>query len=62
MLDGGASAVGVESTVVAIARDGTLTLLRPGGVAVEAIEATASVRLPRTPVTAEEEFPPLRPA
>ncbi len=48
VLDGGASAVGVESTVVAIARDGTLTLLRPGGVSVEAIEATASVRLART--------------
>ena len=52
VLDGGASTVGVESTVVAIAGDGTLTLLRPGGVSVEAIEATASVRLARAPVTA----------
>jgi L-threonylcarbamoyladenylate synthase len=51
VLDGGASTVGVESTVVAIANDGTLTLLRPGGISVEAIEATASVRLARTPVT-----------
>ena len=47
VLDGGAASVGVESTVVAIAPDGTLTLLRPGGIAVEAIEATASVRLTR---------------
>lgn len=52
VLDGGASTVGVESTVVAIARDGTLTLLRPGGVSVEAIEATASVHLAREPITA----------
>jgi len=41
----------VESTVVAIAKDGTLTLLRPGGISVEAIEATASVRLARGPGT-----------
>jgi L-threonylcarbamoyladenylate synthase len=52
VLDGGASTVGVESTVVAIAHDGTLSLLRPGGVSVEAIEATASVHLAREPVTA----------
>ena len=57
VLDGGASTVGVESTVVAIANDGTLTLLRPGGVSVEAIEATASVRLARTPVTAAPGVP-----
>lgn len=52
VLDGGASTVGVESTVVAIGNDGTLTLLRPGGVSVESIEATASVRLARHPVIA----------
>jgi len=47
VLDGGPSTVGVESTVVAIAPDGTLTLLRPGGISVEAVEAAASVRLAR---------------
>jgi L-threonylcarbamoyladenylate synthase len=61
VLDGGASAVGVESTVVAIARDGTLTLLRPGGVSVEAVEATASVRLARTPLTATPGVPAASP-
>jgi L-threonylcarbamoyladenylate synthase len=45
VLDGGACTVGVESTVVAIAPDGSLTLLRPGGVPAEAIESVASVRL-----------------
>jgi L-threonylcarbamoyladenylate synthase len=61
VLDGGASAVGVESTVVAIAKDGMLTLLRPGGVSVEAIEATASVRLLRTPMTTAEGVPAASP-
>jgi L-threonylcarbamoyladenylate synthase len=37
-LDGGACAVGVESTVVSV-MDGPLRLLRPGGVARERIEA-----------------------
>lgn len=41
VLDGGPCAIGVESTVVAIANDGTLTLLRPGGIPVEAIAAVA---------------------
>jgi L-threonylcarbamoyladenylate synthase len=61
VLDGGASTVGVESTVVAIAMDGTLTLLRPGGVSVEAIEATASVRLARTPVDSAPGVPAASP-
>jgi L-threonylcarbamoyladenylate synthase len=61
VLDGGASTVGVESTVVAIAMDGTLTLLRPGGVSVEAIEATASVRLARTPVSVPPGVPAASP-
>lgn len=61
VLDGGASTVGVESTVVAIARDGTLTMLRPGGVSVEAIEATASVRLARASMTAEPGVPAASP-
>jgi len=37
VLDGGACAVGVESTILGLA--GTPALLRPGGVAVEALEA-----------------------
>ena len=37
ILDGGACAVGVESTILGLT--GTPTLLRPGGIAVEAIEA-----------------------
>ena len=61
VLDGGASSVGVESTVVAIARDGTLTLLRPGGISVEAIEETASVRLARGPVTTQPGTPAASP-
>jgi L-threonylcarbamoyladenylate synthase len=43
VIDGGACAVGVESTIVGL--DGVPTLLRPGGVAVEAIEAVLGVRL-----------------
>lgn len=48
VLDGGPCSVGVESTVVAIAGDGALTLLRPGGIPAEAIESTAIVRLARS--------------
>ena len=61
VLDGGAASVGVESTVVAIAKDGTLTLLRPGGISVEAIETTASVRLTRTQVIATPGVPAASP-
>jgi L-threonylcarbamoyladenylate synthase len=61
VLDGGASTVGVESTVIAIAKDGTLTLLRPGGVSVEAIEATASVRLIRAAAIAPPGVPAASP-
>src|SRR5262249_62238812 len=37
VLDGGPCAVGLESTIVAVAEDGGLTLLRPGGVALEGV-------------------------
>lgn len=49
VLDGGACAVGLESTIVAL--DGPPALLRPGGVAVEAIEAVlgAPLLLPGDP-------------
>ncbi|MCL6706147.1 L-threonylcarbamoyladenylate synthase [Pseudomonas sp. R2.Fl] len=46
ILDGGASGVGVESTIVKV-EDGTVRLLRPGGVAAEEIEAVAGVTLQR---------------
>lgn len=39
ILDGGPSAVGLESTIVAIDADGRATLLRPGAIARDAIEA-----------------------
>lgn len=38
ILDGGASDVGLESTIVAIDKDGRATLLRPGAIGREAIE------------------------
>lgn len=43
VLDGGACAVGVESTILGL--DGAAALLRPGGVAVEAVEAVLGVTL-----------------
>lgn len=39
ILDGGASGVGIESTIIAIDAEGRATLLRPGGVGRDAIEA-----------------------
>ncbi|MCY0150499.1 L-threonylcarbamoyladenylate synthase [Hoeflea sp. G2-23] len=46
ILDNGACRIGVESTIVAV-NDEQLTLLRPGGVAVEDIEAVAGVSVGR---------------
>jgi L-threonylcarbamoyladenylate synthase len=46
ILDAGPCAVGVESTIIDVTRDPP-ELLRPGGVAVEAIEAVAGVTLVR---------------
>lgn len=43
VLDGGACAVGVESTIIGL--DGPAVLLRPGGIAVEAIEAVLGATL-----------------
>ncbi|TGS50240.1 translation factor Sua5, partial [Mesorhizobium sp. M3A.F.Ca.ET.201.01.1.1] len=45
-VDGGATPVGLESTIVKI-EGGKLRLLRPGGIAAEDIEAAAGVRLLR---------------
>jgi L-threonylcarbamoyladenylate synthase len=41
VLDGGPCAVGVESTIIAVADDGQLWLLRPGGVSLAQVEAAA---------------------
>ena len=43
VIDGGACAVGVESTIIGL--DGPATLLRPGGVPVEAVEAALGLPL-----------------
>lgn len=43
VLDGGRCEVGLESTIVGVAPDGALTLLRPGGAPVEAIAEVAGV-------------------
>lgn len=47
ILDGGASPVGVESTIVKIEADGTARLLRPGGIVAEDIERVICVPLMR---------------
>jgi L-threonylcarbamoyladenylate synthase len=47
VVDGGPTPVGIESTILAV-EDGGLRLLRPGGLAVEAIEAAAGVHVLRT--------------
>jgi L-threonylcarbamoyladenylate synthase len=46
VVDGGATQVGLESTIVKV-EDGRLHLLRPGGIAAAEIEAVAGVRLQR---------------
>ncbi|OCW55590.1 L-threonylcarbamoyladenylate synthase [Hoeflea olei] len=46
ILDGGRCPIGVESTIVAV-EDGRLRLLRPGGIAAEAIEEIAGLAVER---------------
>jgi L-threonylcarbamoyladenylate synthase len=46
VVDGGATPVGLESTIVKV-DDGRLRLLRPGGIAAEEIEAAAGMKLLR---------------
>ena len=46
IIDGGACSVGVESTILQ-SKDGVLTLLRPGGLAVEDIERVAGQKVLR---------------
>lgn len=56
VLDGGACPVGVESTIVGW-RDGRATLLRPGGIPAEAIEAALGVPLDQAGATASPDSP-----
>jgi L-threonylcarbamoyladenylate synthase len=46
VVDSGATPVGLESTIVKV-EDGTLRLLRPGGIAAEELKAAAGVKLVR---------------
>jgi L-threonylcarbamoyladenylate synthase len=59
VLDGGASDVGVESTVLDLAMGGA-ALLRPGGVPVEAIEAVIGKVSRPLPISAAEKTRTLR--
>jgi len=57
VIDGGATTIGVESTIISLC--GAPTLLRPGGVALEAIEALiGEVLLPAEAVLPEEQTQP----
>ena len=56
VVDGGPCPVGVESTIVGW-RDGVATLLRPGGVPAEAIEAVLGAPLARPAATATPDSP-----
>ena len=51
ILDGGAAPVGVESTIIKVESDGSVRLLRPGGLVAQDIERVAGVELAR-PATA----------
>lgn len=48
VLDAGSAVVGVESTIVKVESDGTLRLLRPGGLASQDIERVAGKKLLRS--------------
>jgi L-threonylcarbamoyladenylate synthase len=48
-LDGGPCEVGLESTVLSVANNGDLKILRPGGVAVEEIEKKFGLPVEKTP-------------
>ncbi|NDE14458.1 threonylcarbamoyl-AMP synthase [bacterium] len=49
VLDGGRCEVGVESTIVSVERDGSLTVLRPGGTSVEALREALAFELKASP-------------
>lgn len=47
ILDGGAAHVGVESTIIKVEKDGSVRLLRPGGLVAEDIEHVIGIKLIR---------------
>jgi len=57
ILDGGACSVGVESTIVGFGDDGSLHLLRPGGIPLEAIAEATGVLATRYPLPATPSIP-----
>jgi L-threonylcarbamoyladenylate synthase len=69
VLDGGPCTVGVESTIVGVEDDGTLRLLRPGGVSVEDLGEVVGVALagprqsetPQAPGMLSSHYAPRRP-
>ena len=54
VLDGGPCDVGVESTIVAVNQDGSLTVLRPGGVSIDALHRALAFELKTTSATTIE--------
>lgn len=46
VIDGGRCPVGLESTIVEVMPDGSLTVLRPGGISVEALQEALAFALP----------------
>lgn len=45
IVDGGPTGIGLESTVVEVGRDGTVTVLRPGGITAEQLAHVTGVRV-----------------
>lgn len=54
IVDGGATGVGVESTVVQVQEDGAITVLRPGGVTLEQLSLAAGVPVQLDPALLPE--------
>ncbi len=48
IIDGGDSEIGLESTIVKISDDGSMTLLRPGGITLEMLTAIGDVTLDKS--------------
>jgi L-threonylcarbamoyladenylate synthase len=68
VLDGGACPVGIESTIVAVSRDGTVHLLRPGTISRAQLEAAlgapvadAGAAAPRVPGRLAQHYAPRTP-
>lgn len=57
VIDGGPCDIGVESTIIAVDPDGTLRLLRPGGIAAAAVKAATGLTLSENTPSAGIEAP-----